>query len=107
MSDVTTDFAAHSEEEMAVTLHPDQRPESDLGERPSYEREMTDNLEDLLVVLPSHVLAGVRALGHEGRAGGLVEIILDLGRRPEARLIDGEAVLSDQEVTREDLAFVA
>lgn len=36
----------------------------------------------------------------------LVELVLDLGRRPEARFRHGEVALSDEEVTREDLAFI-
>jgi stage III sporulation protein SpoIIIAA len=37
----------------------------------------------------------------------LVEIVMDLGRRPEARFQSGEVPLIDREVDREDLAFVA
>jgi len=76
-------------------------------ERRDYELEITDNLEDLLEVLPPQVLAGIAALAEENRASGLVEIVLDLGRRPEARLADGEVILSDDEIDREDLAHVA
>ncbi|MCC6313524.1 MAG: AAA family ATPase [Thermomicrobiales bacterium] len=73
-------------------------------QRPEYELEITDNLEDLLAVLPPHVLEGIFALG---AAPTLIEIVLDLGRQPEARLEDGEFVLSEREITREDLAYVA
>ena len=107
VTDVIVDFSTPLMEEGGPLAHADSRIDVDAEDRPSYEREMTDNLEDLLVVLPSHVLSGVRALGREGRSGGLIEIVLDLGRRPEARLIDGEVLLSDQEITREDLHLVA
>lgn len=76
-------------------------------ERREYEREITDNLQDLLAVLPEHVLAGIDVLAADGRDDTLIEIVLDLGRRPEARLQDGEFVLSDQDISREDLAYVA
>jgi len=76
-------------------------------DRKDYELEITDDLEDLLAVLPPPLAAAVRAL--EGRAdtGALIEIVMDLGRRPEARYPDGEIDLSEQEVTRDDLAYVA
>ena len=76
-------------------------------ERREYELEITDNLEDLLNVLPPHVLEGIAALDGDGRARGLIEIVLDLGRRPEARLGEGEVILSDAEIDRDDLAYVA
>ena len=37
---------------------------------------------------------------------GLLEIVLDLGRRPEARFQGREAFLSDEEVSPEDLEYV-
>src|SRR5690606_22546652 len=36
----------------------------------------------------------------------LVELVLDLGRIPEARFRQGEVALSDREVTREDISYV-
>ncbi len=43
--------------------------------------EITDNLDELLAILPSDL---ARAITLEERAG-LIEIVLDLGRKPEAR----------------------
>src|SRR3954469_5279204 len=40
------------------------------------------------------------------RRGELVELVLDLGRLSEARFPDGGEFLSDQAVTREDIAYV-
>ncbi|MDP9382439.1 MAG: AAA family ATPase [Chloroflexota bacterium] len=37
---------------------------------------------------------------------GLLEIVLDLGRKPEARFPDREVTLSEDEVTHEDLQYV-
>ncbi|MGI8643848.1 MAG: R3H domain-containing nucleic acid-binding protein [Thermomicrobiales bacterium] len=73
--------------------------------RPEYEREITDNLEDLLAVLPPHIAEPLVAL--QTGADELVEIVLDLGRKPEARLEHGEHELTDLDVTRADLAYVS
>ena len=75
-------------------------------ERKDYELEITDNLEDLLAVLPpriSHAISGPV----DPALGGLIEIVMDLGRRPEARYESGEVDLTAEDVTRDDLAFVA
>ncbi|MFM9106037.1 MAG: AAA family ATPase, partial [Chloroflexota bacterium] len=79
----------------------------DAGEPRNYELEVTDDLENLLAVLPPHVLDGLALLQVDGRLPGLIEIVMDLGRPPEARLLDGEAMLSQREISREDLAWVA
>ncbi|HYO30241.1 MAG TPA: R3H domain-containing nucleic acid-binding protein [Thermomicrobiales bacterium] len=92
-------------EDIRLSSMPQVRPP--VYERRDYELEITDNLEDLLEVLPPHVLEGIAALAGENRARGMVEIVLDLGRRPEARLSEGEVVLSETEIDREDLVYVA
>ena len=76
-------------------------------DRRVYESEITDNLQDLIEVLPPHIAEPFTASGSDFERGGLIEIILDLGRPPEARYIEGEAILSQSDVTREDLAYVA
>ena len=72
-----------------------------------YKEEITDNLEDLLAVLPPHIVDALMSLDSASARTGLIEIVMDLGRRPEARLHDHETYLSDEEVMREDLAYVA
>jgi stage III sporulation protein SpoIIIAA len=68
------------------------------------ERVSTDNLDLLLNVLPR----GIRdALGADGNAESLVEVVLDLGRQPEARYPGRAVYLNDSAVTREDLQYVA
>ncbi|RMF36044.1 MAG: AAA family ATPase, partial [Chloroflexi bacterium] len=64
---------------------------------------MTDDLDLLLAVLPPHVKSAVEQIG---RGDDLLEVVLDLGRLPEARYTDGEVVLSHQEVTQEDIQYV-
>ena len=62
-----------------------------------------DNLAQLLEVLPPHIRAELEAID---RVHELLEIVLDLGRQPEARFPDGFVYLSDDTVTREDLDYV-
>ena len=65
---------------------------------------ITDDLEALLAVLPPHIREAVERLD---RRDTLLEVVMDLGRVPEARFTDGTQVLPVREVTREDLAYVA
>ena len=64
---------------------------------------ITDNLDAMLSVLPAPV---VHKLGEMNRSDDLLEVILDLGRVPTARYVDGEYVLSEIEVTHTDLEYV-
>ena len=67
------------------------------------EHVSTDNLNFLLMVLPPHIR---EALNRQGRLEALIEVVLDLGRQPEARY-PGEALyLNDGAVTPEDLKYV-
>ena len=62
--------------------------------------EITDDLELLLPVLPADVRT---ALDREEGAEDLIEILLDLGRRPEARFPDRPLHLMDETVGRAEL----
>lgn len=64
------------------------------------ERRITDDLDKLKQVLPRDL---DYALDQLGNTENLLEIVLDLGRVPTARFVDGEVVLVDREVTREEL----
>ena len=66
-------------------------------------QKITDDLDLLLNVLPPHINRVVRELDD---SENLLEIIMDLGRRPKARFVQREAVLSDNQVTYEDIASV-
>src|SRR3977135_2486769 len=61
-------------------------------------------LELLFQALPPHLNRAVKRLDHQGL---LLEVVLDLGREPEARFPDHEVILDDTPVTSEDLEFVA
>jgi stage III sporulation protein SpoIIIAA len=65
--------------------------------------KITDDLEALLDVLPVHIKEVLDAV-NEGEK--LIEIVMDLGRCPEARFTDHEVVLSEQEITQGDLDYV-
>ena len=64
------------------------------------ERRITDDIQELKRVLPAHINLRLDELGH---TDDLLEIVLDLGRTPTARFINGEVPLADSEVTRADL----
>jgi stage III sporulation protein SpoIIIAA len=69
------------------------------------ERRITDDIHELKRVLPRHLS---EALDKIGNTDELLEIVLDLGRVPAARYVNGETELSENEVTRDDLdAIVA
>ena len=78
-----------------------------LASRPRYELASTDNLDGLLAAFPADIAEAVESAGAEAGYDDLVEIVMDLGRMPEARFQRREVPLTEREVTREDLAFVA
>ena len=66
-------------------------------------KRITDNLNDLLGVLPSEI---TQKLNEINRQDDLLEVILDLGRVPTARYLQEEIILSTREVNREDIDYV-
>ncbi|HSF25018.1 MAG TPA: AAA family ATPase, partial [Blastocatellia bacterium] len=68
------------------------------------EHESTDNIDLLLVVLPPPIR---EALARAGGIESLIEVVLDLGRQPEARYPGEAAYLNDSLVSHEDLKYVA
>ncbi len=62
-----------------------------------------DDLDLLLAALPPEVVAAVHALP---ASDDLIEVVLDLGRRPEARFPDSEETLLEREIDEADLAYV-
>jgi len=63
-------------------------------------RQVTDNLEQLLAILPTDIKQSVEAYG---QLDNLVEVVMDLGRSPEARYFDQTRYLSETPVTQTDL----
>jgi len=72
-------------------------------QRPKTQLRVTDNLDELLAVLPPQVR---RALEREPSLEDLLEVILDLGREPQARFPDRTLQLSNVEVTEADIDYV-
>ena len=72
----------------------------------SQEPVITDNLEDVVAALPPRLAEAVRQEITSGTREPLIEIVMDLGRRPEARFQNSEIDLSGEEVTRDDLVYV-
>ncbi len=66
--------------------------------------KITDDLDALLSVLPPAISRAVSAVND---SSNLLEVILDLGRVPTARYLQGEVTLSENEVTREEIDYVA
>jgi stage III sporulation protein SpoIIIAA len=64
---------------------------------------ITDDLDALLEIVPPAISKAVRK---ENNGGDLLEMVMDLGRQPEARFLQREVTLSKNEVTREDIDYV-
>src|SRR5262249_23916415 len=66
-------------------------------------RAPTDDLDALLDVLPAFLGEAVRA---QDRRADLLEVVMDLGRRPEARYPGAEADLAERDVAQDDIDHV-
>ena len=66
-------------------------------------RETPDDLEKLLSALPGEIVDAIRALPNRE---DLIEVVMDLGRRPEARYPDSEVELLDREIVEADIQAV-
>ncbi|HEV7665818.1 MAG TPA: R3H domain-containing nucleic acid-binding protein [Chloroflexota bacterium] len=64
---------------------------------------VTDDLDQLLAVLPPHICDPLLAMPERRE---LLEVVMDLGREPEARLPGREVLLSTHTVTEEDIDYV-
>ncbi|HJW20981.1 MAG TPA: AAA family ATPase, partial [Candidatus Limnocylindrales bacterium] len=67
------------------------------------DRETIDDLDVLLAALPPEIVGAIHALPDRE---GVIEVVMDLGRRPEARFPDSEVTLLDREVGEADLSYV-
>ncbi len=67
------------------------------------QKVITDDLDALLDILPSHVRQSLR---RQGDVSELLEVILDLGRLPEARFHQREVELNSKEVDEQDIDYV-
>lgn len=67
------------------------------------QQRITDDLEVLLAVLPPPIEASLKTAN---KSEDLLEIVLDLGRQPEARFVGHEITLSEKEVTGEEIEYI-
>jgi stage III sporulation protein SpoIIIAA len=65
--------------------------------------KITDDLDALLDVVPPAI---AEAIHRENQGDDLLEIVLDLGRQPEARFLNREVALSNHEVTQDEIDYV-
>ena len=77
---------------------PERVPHVDTGHH-----ETIDDLDALLEALPPEIVGAIHRLPDRE---GVIEVVMDLGRRPEARFPDAEVTLLDREVNEADLAYV-
>ena len=75
---------------------------AEASETPSEPQQITDNLDQLLAVLPPDIRAAILP----DERGQLMEIILDLGRLPEARFRRDYRYLRDTPITHDELKSV-
>ncbi len=69
-----------------------------------YGSSWQEELSLLIEALPPRIAGAAQRLSNE--RGDLLEIVLDLGREPEARFTDGEEILDAVQVTHQDLEYV-
>jgi stage III sporulation protein SpoIIIAA len=67
------------------------------------QKRITDDIHALMHVIPPHI---GEALTKANRIDDLLEVIMDLGRPPSARYVNGEVLLSDAEITHADIDYV-
>jgi stage III sporulation protein SpoIIIAA len=68
------------------------------------QKVITDDLEAMVDILPSHIRQPLR---RQKDISELLEVVLDLGRAPEARFLKREVVLDSKEVDEADIDYVA
>jgi len=68
------------------------------------QKVITDDLEALLDILPPHIR---QPISEQRDIRELLEVVLDLGRPPEARFPQREVVLNPKEVTETDIEYIA
>ncbi|HET9681595.1 MAG TPA: R3H domain-containing nucleic acid-binding protein [Candidatus Limnocylindrales bacterium] len=67
------------------------------------DHETIDDLDALLDALPPEIVTAMKGLPDRE---GVIEVVMDLGRRPEARFPDAEVTLLDREIREADIAYV-
>lgn len=68
----------------------------------SHRMQITDNLDKLLAILPEKILSQITT---HPQKNNLIEIVMDLGRLPEARFRDRVAYLGEDIISKADLQY--
>ena len=67
------------------------------------ELNLQEDLNALLNLLPKNIR---EALEEDNKQDSLIEVVMDLGRNPAARYPDGEVILTEEEVTQDQIDHV-
>ena len=67
------------------------------------QKVITDDLDALISIFPPHIR---QPLYQQGNISELLEVVLDLGRPPEARFPQREVVLNPKEVSQPDVDYI-
>lgn len=62
-----------------------------------------EDLEQLMAILPARICKQITAVGREHE---LLEVVMDYGRLPSARYVDGEITFEGSEITRKEIEQV-
>jgi stage III sporulation protein SpoIIIAA len=86
-----------------LTTRPPDYPTTRPSDHLMQQLKITDDLEALLTVLPPPI---EQALQDANEGDELLEVVLDLGRQPEARFVNHEIALNEDEVTEKEIEHV-
>lgn len=69
---------------------------------PAHRMQITDNLDKLLGIFPQVIQDAIKV---HPQKDNLIEVVMDLGRRPEARFRNEVCYLGEEVISREDLQY--
>ncbi len=72
------------------------------SEIPSHRMQVTDNLDQLLTIFPDSIRSKLEEYLQQD-SDNLIEVVMDLGRLPEARFSDRVSYIRDEVVTKEEI----
>jgi stage III sporulation protein SpoIIIAA len=87
----------------SLTARPPDHPATRPSDHLMQQLKITDDIEALLTVLPPHI---EQVLREANEGDDLLEIVLDLGRQSEARFVNHEITLDEDEVTDDEIEYV-
>ena len=74
------------------------------SEIPSHRMQVTDNLDKLLTIFPDSIRSKLEEHLQQGN-DNLIEVVMDLGRLPEARFSDRVIYIRNEPVTKEEIQY--